>query len=282
MPNSSNRPIELPVYIQPEALINLPKGVLFYPCSGRDYEVPIRLFADFVEDLWFCDIGYLKGHNLRNSEYNNNELDSVAIKKLRNEVIKRNNVNSNRPSATESSTLKSCYIELLNQFLPERKKVGTMIWQSQSSEFEFFRSRNRWVNPLILTDIYQHEKSYKLNRIHRRRGFAQNCIQKNDFEKVAIFFYRGDGCGEGGSGLRWLGQRCKNTDVLFSKMEAGALLATDNSNASYRWKEKTKLIEDIPLADQLGKEITFRNRHLKLVGNAGFRNGNTPVWQFQD
>lgn len=41
-----------------EALAAVEGTALFYPCSGNDLDVPIRLFSPFVAEFWFVDRGY--------------------------------------------------------------------------------------------------------------------------------------------------------------------------------------------------------------------------------
>jgi hypothetical protein len=61
--NNSNNHIDEVVMlpeIQKPVLEHLSGATLFYPCSGIDFETPRGLFAPYVQDFWFVDIGYFR------------------------------------------------------------------------------------------------------------------------------------------------------------------------------------------------------------------------------
>ena len=49
--------------IQPKALETLPRGALFYPCSGNDASVFLDVFAGVVDGFWFADL--VNGYGLQ-------------------------------------------------------------------------------------------------------------------------------------------------------------------------------------------------------------------------
>jgi hypothetical protein len=46
------------VVLKPEAFQGMSRGSLFYPCSGRDWDLPIDTFLPWVDDFWFVDVNY--------------------------------------------------------------------------------------------------------------------------------------------------------------------------------------------------------------------------------
>lgn len=52
-------------YIPTEWLDAVAGKTLFYPCAGADISEPIAIFAPFVSELWFVDLGYPAGLRLQ-------------------------------------------------------------------------------------------------------------------------------------------------------------------------------------------------------------------------
>ncbi len=61
MPRIRPRTIELTSTETTEIFNNIPRGNLFYPCSGSDTFVPLKLFLESpIETFYFADISYLR------------------------------------------------------------------------------------------------------------------------------------------------------------------------------------------------------------------------------
>jgi hypothetical protein len=46
-------------FINPQIDLSMLKDkLLYYPFSGYDVEVPVRMFIDYVSEFWFVDTGY--------------------------------------------------------------------------------------------------------------------------------------------------------------------------------------------------------------------------------
>lgn len=85
---------------------------------------------------------------------------------------------------------------------------------------------------------------------------------------ISVFFYRGDSCGEGGSGQLWQGPVL--LDLVLSRVMEGGLVCTDESNGSG------------PLYNNLRNlsQFAYRNLTLKRLGeNLAGKNGAIAVWQ---
>ena len=103
-----------------------------------------------------------------------------------------------------------------------------------------------------------------------------------DLGELAVFFYRRDSEGEGGSDQRWL--RPVLFDVLLSRMLDGGVIYTDGSNGGGAY---TGLAPDddhvtsLPVDANVGDEMTYRNRVLRCVyrGEATGWHHPEAAWQ---
>ena len=225
---------------------------LFYPSSGKDRSVPLRLFAPYVTDFWFVDKRYFTaGH------------DAPADKQ--------------RPLLGKSEDYQ----------LEDQAITGPPSWSRFDQDIE----------PCLLTETYRHRTSGRVIRIHRRRGYGFSALRRESaLSRLAIFFYRGDSLGEGGSGNLWLAPD-HLADVL-ARLEDGGLIVTDGSNMGRRTSEYQPLIalrrytqayfKEHGIEDQaIGRTLVelaqpFRNqagKYFECVGFAGFRYGPTMIWR---
>lgn len=146
-----------------------------------------------------------------------------------------------------------------------------------------------WLEPNLIEQTYLHTPTGRRIIVNLRGGYALAAFQKH-IDKLSVFFYRGDGRGEGGSSMQWLkGTKTGKghfTEVLQRIIHQG-LIVTDGSNCTkvknneYRhfarfhlskegqWSEQA-VIE--PFADQHGNRF-------KCVGSLDRRKGPTLVWQ---
>ena len=237
-----------------DALTVIEGAALFYPCSGNDLDVPIRLFSPFVTDFWFVDRGYFTpGHQ---------DTKGYGFDRPADEV--------------EPILGKAADYQLLRTDID-----GMPNWSLY----------NRDIEPCILTETYRHLSSGKTIKVRRRRGYGFSAF-RNDIRQIGVFFYRGDSGGEGGSGNLWL--KPDHIDEICAKLINGGLLVTDGSqrsnwtkpapNSEY-WplaqyhgsrpcpKEPEEVVRTTkPFVDSKGRTFT-------CIGYAGDRYGPTLVWR---
>jgi hypothetical protein len=244
---------EIPFYLKQAPGI-APGGnkTLFYPSSGDDWLVPIRLFAPDITDFWFVDKRYF-------------------IAGVTAPATKRPPALATHPDY---------------QFI-DKTVVGPPSWPSSRKEIE----------PCILTEAYVHRPSGQVIRLHWRRGYGFSALRRQcELATLAVFFYRGDSLGEGGSGNLWLAP--DHLAEILAKPIPGGLIVTDGSNPGRNNQEYAPLyalrhysaadcLARGIAADQIGATLThwaqpFRNRagqSFTCVGFAGFRYGPTLIWR---
>lgn len=226
------------------------RKVLFYPSCGKDWRVPLRLFAPNITDFWFVDKKYF--------------------------------------TAGSSADKQKPLLRFSKQYqLVEKSLTGSPSWSPYCPDIE----------PCVLTETYKHRANDRLIRIHFRRGYGFSALRRESaLSRLAIFFYRGDSLGEGGSGNLWLAPDHLG-DVL-ARLEDGGLIITDGSNMGRRTSEYQPLMalrqytqvyfEEHGIEDQaIGKTLVelaqpFRNqagKYFECVGFAGFRYGPTMIWR---
>lgn len=237
-----------------DTLMAVGGAALFYPCSGRDLDVPIRLFSPLVTEFWFVDRGYFTpGHQ-----------DTMAY-------------GFDRPADEVAPVLGGdAYYRLLRTEIEGPARWGL---------------RNRDIQPCILTETYCHLPSGRTVKIKRRRGYGFSAF-RNDIRQIGVFFYRGDSPGEGGSGNLWL--KPDHIDEICAKLIDGGLLVTDGSQQSARTKSSPKAEyyplaqyhgtrprpKDPDEIVRTTKPFTdTKGRTFTCVGYAGERYGPTLIWQ---
>ena len=236
-----------------EALAAVEDTALFYPCSGTDLDVPIRLFSPFVTEFWFVDRGYFTpGH----------------------QDTKR--CGFDRPADEVESVLgKNADYQLLRTDID-----GMPYWSLYSRDIE----------PCILTETYRHQPSGKTIRVRRRRGYGFSAF-RSDIRQIGVFFYRGDSQGEGGSGNLWLNP--KHVDEVCAKLLDAGLFVTDgsqrkrwrNSTSSGAYHQLSKYnIEKCPMTPEelVASTKSFtdsKGRTFTCIGYAGERYGPTLIWR---
>lgn len=245
--------VGVPYILGSNALGAVEGTALFYPCSGNDLEVPIRLFSPLVTEFWFVDQGYFTpGHQ---------DTKRYGFDRPANEV---------EPLLGDDADYK-----LL------RKDIdGVPYWSLHDRDIE----------PCILTETYEHLQSGKTVTVNRRRGYGFSAF-RNDIRKIGVFFYRGDSQGEGGSGNLWLDP--KHVDEVCAKLVDGGLFVTDgsqrkrwmNSTSTGAYHQLSKYnFEKCPMPpDELvdsSKPFTdSKGRTFTCIGYAGERYGPTLVWR---
>ena len=237
-----------------EALAAVEGTALFYPCSGNDLDVPIRLFSPFLAEFWFVDRGYFAPGHQNTKQYG-----------------------FDRPADEVESVL--------------GKNADYQLLRTDIDGMPYWSLYNRDIEPCIMTETYRHLPSGKTIRVRRRRGYGFSAF-RSDIRQIGVFFYRGDSGGEGGSGNLWL--KPDHINEICTKLIDGGLLVTDGSqqskwtkpapNSEY-WplaqfhggRPRPKDPEEIlrvtrPFTDSRGRTFT-------CVGYAGERYGPTLIWR---
>ena len=235
------------VVIKQNILEPLSGTSLFYPCSGNDMLVPIRLFSPFVTDFWFVDKGYFsQGH--QDTHYDGLDIPATM----------------QRPLLADDETY---------EFTGSSIK-GAPQWDCSV----------RNIKPSVLSEYYRHKPSNIDIRVHRRRGYGFSAFRK-DISSIGVFFYRGDSQGEGGSGNLWLIR--EHLDEVCNKLVDGGLIVTDGSNYGHSREKFELSKNNFKEIKKSGQEIinsykSFSDksgRQFQCVGYVGHRYGPTLIWQ---
>lgn len=237
--------------LSPEALKQLPPGVLFYPCCGNDLAEPLTVFASYVKEFWFVDINY------------------------RTPRV---------PSVLRQSSLFHRLPELRDRFEFLEGRAWTPTLVEQVANPPAHQSRHSWMVPRVRTEILRDRRTGETITVNRRSGYSVACLRNGDFGPISVFFYRGDSEGEGGSNVFWLSYGGANLlDEVVSRMSPGAMLVTDGSNSR---GDKTRPLRQLHHSEEMPPRPTrtlFSDRRgnlFKLVGHLGPRYGPTLAWQW--
>lgn len=228
-------------------------STLFYPCSGHDLFVPIRLFSPWVSDFMFVDRGYFTPGS---GDTRNYGFDVPADR---------------IPPLLE-------------------KEPGYRLLDKQIRGPASWPTGYRDIEPCLLTETYLHIETGRKIHIKRRRGYGFSAFRK-EIHSVGVFFYRGDSPGEGGSGNIWMGT--EHVYEICEKLIDGGLIVTDGSQArgseykylgGFAWAERKKLKKKrpIPPEDYVKDKKSFfdkSGRRFECIGRVGDRAGYTLLWQ---
>jgi len=242
-------PVNEHYILKKETLLMIQGSTLFYPCSGNDLFVPIRIFSPFVTDFWFVDRAYFSPGHQDSRPYG---YDAPADKQA--PLLQGDN----------------------DYQLIDTRIDGSVSWNPNCYD----------ISPCILTETYVHIPSKEKVIIHRRRGYGFSAFRKH-IRSLGVFFYRGDSQGEGGSGNWWLAP--DHVREVCKKLIDGGLIVTDGSQGKSRGeyhqftkyrKEKFQsdpgeILQSVqPFTDKEGRTFT-------CVGYAGDRYGPTLIWQIK-
>ncbi|MDY0017623.1 MAG: hypothetical protein RBS89_07260 [Candidatus Delongbacteria bacterium] len=232
-------------FIIPQTVLEHIEGTpLYYPCSGRDTLGAVKLFAPFVNDFLFVDIGYYTNHTQMRVPSPKDIPGFVLISRKR-----------------------------------EGPPRAEMVEKYDEVKKEYYQD----MEPCIVTETYFHEPTGKTIKFRLKRGFAEYTL-KHIENKIGVFYYRGDGNGEGGSGITWLGK--KRMNLICDKLIDGGLIVTDGSNGSRNHKQFRKYHnhrDNEESRDEMMKTMTpfkdTKGRTFTCVGYGGERYGPTFIWQ---
>lgn len=244
--------------------IEVPEGILFYPCCGNDTYDPIMFFIDKISEFHFVDNELLpklpnlecKIDIIKNQTHN--ERSAYANQTIPKEIIAKSN---------ETSTENEVSIEIL-------EKLDELYLKPTG-----FRNK--------ITKTYEQEWTcdiYKDRNIKVYRHIQDGLITFMGLDKIAVFFLRGDSEGEGGSGQRWF--QPKIFDLILDKLVDGGLLVTDGSSydpKSYLsvpwkslWQSKDYRRNDNP---EKPDDFYYKGRFFKCIEKCGHKYGPVYIWK---
>jgi|GEM_PF-547544 len=248
--------------------IDIPEGILFYPCCGNDTLKPLKLFIDrigeyhFVDNLLVpqlpileCDVeGYQETSTLSSSVLSSRELISKHVVYSAvsyppdNYVIPYSNISNLKIKDIKCAGLKSS----VSSFLKD----------------EWFLRNN-------------------MKKINLFRHLQDGLAVFSTLDNVSVFYLVGDSEGEGGSGQRWFQ---KNVfDIILDKLIDGGLIVTDgssydpNSFENVEWKNMLKTRRrksNVQVTkDWIPMDFNYNNRDFRCLGKVGNRYGPIYAWQ---
>ena len=142
--------------------------------------------------------------------------------------------------------------------------------------------------PPIRTEIYRHRQTDRIIRVHRHRRRGPSALRK-EIDRLGVFFYRGDGGSEGGSGTEWLTSRQRRGLIheVLGKLNDGGLIVTDGSNChgddnpyrEFRRLHRNKMITEQEAVSAVSAFCDDAGRYFRCIGCLGQRYGPTLVWE---
>jgi hypothetical protein len=228
-------------------LAGLEGTALFYPCSGEDLLVPIKLFAPTVREFWFVDTDYFRSDTGRLWE----GLPADQVKPL---------LADKRLYLLDAQSV----VGLPAAAMERRKDARGETYPD--------------LEPCVLTETYLHRPTGNKIKIHRRRGFGKTAFNNLQMS-LGVFFYRGDSMGESGSGNLWLSRQCVQSIV--KKLVSGGLLVTDGSqhDKAKKYRELWQFRDVGKKAMELAKPFEKDGCSFRCVGYAGDRSRPTLIWK---
>lgn len=254
------RRIDRATFLPEQVLESVAGKALFYPHSGRDVLTPVRIFAPFVSDFWFCDLHYFPA--ALPADQARPVLDQCEDYRLvSTEVVGAPGADPERRTSPRGKTYLS-------------------------------------IDPARLSETYEHLATGRTFRVHRRRGFAYTAFATESID-LGVFFYRRDSS-EGGdprgmaSGA-WLtnlryrkAPRGRFLGEVLERVQHGGLIVTDGVRME---NEQTRAIygslrrfihSDIDGREALDASRPFEDqedRTFQPVGHTNRGYGPTLVWQ---
>jgi len=229
-----------------EQLEHLSESTLYYPCSGRDWVEPLRLFGPWVRSIRFVDPGY--SCRLVSNRWQLLTRDFPEWKFLSREI-------------DGDPTRRICL------------GLGPHI-EEKVPDFQ----------PLTISELYRHLPSGREVTIHWHQGDGRKTLNRFN-DSLGVFFHRGDSgpCknpGESASGSHWLSKEWLEP-VIRRLVNRGFIVTDGSCGREYpnfrRFHDNTTMIGEDAVAQ--AQEFTSDGVHFKCVGFAGMRYGPTLIWQ---
>jgi len=257
--------------------ITIPKGSLYYPCCWNDTLEPIKIFLNQVDEFHFVD-------NM-----------NIGLPALEGEEVR-----SRYPYTSILNHGKFCDPregKLLHkpQWFVEKSSMHPVEIKQETQDFANTLTDCAWApkNPGLYQETWCNSRNGTKTEVYCHHN--DGVIALSSFDKLSVFFYRGDSIGESGSGQWWLGPKLFN--VVLDKLLDGGLIITDGSNPdpmfgkvewSPLWKERNYSFarsssvssDERSLSLNENNDFIYRDRTFKCLGKiAPIRNRTTYVWQ---
>lgn len=195
-------------YLDEVAGKKLTGGSLFYPCAGKDTEVPIRWFSPWVRDFWFVDINYDLGDQFSNEyllEESTYELltGTTLRKKQPFEVAIRHE--TYRWSDGKPLTIHRCrgrgYDTFRVAFKDLDRRIAVFFYRGDTGAIGEGSSGFRWLKRKRLRNVLERfdadgivvsDGSNAVNQFRRRRGLQGEVAWDPDslaFSKISHQFH---------------------------------------------------------------------------------------------
>lgn len=239
------RPASARVEASPD-LDHLSETTLYYPCCGRDWSDPLRLFGPWVRHLRLVDTHRRFGSGSKFGRLSPSEYPEWKFLHREREE-----------EATDTDDL------------------------GAGSGGEAPATRE---GPVTVSEVYRHRPTGREVTLHWTRMDGRQALDRFA-DSLGVFFHRGDGgpCkhpGEGASGSHWL---CKAwlTPVLHRLVNHG-FIVTDGS-CGEEYPELSRFHRDNTVdgarAVREAQDFTVDGFDFQCVGFAGPRYGPTLIWQ---
>lgn len=233
--------------LQPEqALAYLAETTLYYPCSGRDWADPLRLFGPWVRHLRFVD-------------------PNVSL----------------RPASKMGHLPPEDFPEW--QFL-YREVAGDATPQACLGAGPNVEARWPGFTPLTVSEVYRHRPTGREVTLHWSRADGRSMLDRFQ-DPLGVFFHRGDNGpsddpGEGASGSHWLSKAWLRP-VLQRLVNRGFLVTDGSCGKEYPELCRFHKNRTVDGARAVAESRAFVDEgcHCRCVGFAGPRYGPTLIWQ---
>ena len=242
--------------------IDVPDGILFYPCCGHDTTLPIIAFKSKISEFHFVDYQFIAPTppisvlRATRAEYNRacsrNGRRTSASAPIDESKIKE------RPLSAEiRAKLKACAATMPHVLrINKTTQTYKRIWRTREGR---------------KITLYA----------HRQDGLAMLM----SLEKISIFFLCGDSLGEGGSGQEWFQETTMR--VILDKLVDGGLIVSDGSGYHYNartrspvrnlWRDYINRGDDY--SEENPQDFVYAGRQFSCLGRCGERYGPVYVWQ---
>ena len=227
-------------------LDNLKSKSLFYPSAGNDILEVLDLFVPHLKEFHFVDM-------LDDMHYGEDHYGKFPFINVRRRCANR--VESERfHSNKRFNFLDKSVVKRYNEISRERYSSGldqndrgrvtfTPLHEKEiyGTEFnmniEVYKYRDDGYS--VFRNLIYNEENYRItsedsSNVYRygEYGYYGNYleVEAENQEKFAVFFFRGDSQGGGGSGFYWLSE--KYLSEVLNSIEDGGFLVTDGSNYS--------------------------------------------------
>ena len=246
--------------------IDVPNGILFYPCCGNDTYEPIKLFIDTISEFHFVDNAF--SPKLPQLEC---KIEGI-LDPIRSERSRSTNSNIEIPKLIISQAISSKYEEDISNETLEKLNERNI----KSSGYNYNKTityKQEW--------LYKPQDGRKITVYgHQQDGL----VKFMTLDKIAVFFLRGDSEGEGGSGQEWFQESIFK--LVLDKLVDGGLIVTDGSSRNPKefktakwkalWENSKTNKKDNP---QKPEDFYFYDRKFSCIDRCGHRYGPVYVWK---